>query len=78
MIERLIAEWRACQQRVNELEQEYAAAMLAYYRHEGPSPPDELKAKLVALRKEANELLTRALGEIDRRMLENERKSDKL
>ena len=74
LIERLIEDWRACQQRVNELEREYAVEMLAYSRGEQPSPPgDEVKAKLLALRKEANELLSLALREIDRRVTENQR-----
>lgn len=46
--------------------------MLAYFRGEGPPPADELKTQLSALRKKANELLTRALREI-----EDERKGDK-
>jgi hypothetical protein len=77
VIERLIDEWRACQQRANELERQYAAAMMAYYRGEGPPPEDEMKARLSALRKEAKELLARALSEIDRIMVENARNVDK-
>lgn len=73
MVEELIAAWRASQQRVNALEGQYAAAMLAYSRAEGPPPPAELRAELLALRQEAKERLTRALAEIDRRMKEIER-----
>lgn len=73
MVEESIAGWRASQQRVNALEGQYAAAMLAYSRGEGPPPLAEMRTELLALRKEAKELLTRALTEIDRRMKEIER-----
>jgi hypothetical protein len=73
MLEELISAWRASQQRVNELERQYADAMLAYSRGEGPPPPAETRAELLALRNEAKELLTRALTEIDQRMKDIER-----
>jgi hypothetical protein len=77
VIERLTNEWRACQQCVNELERQYAAAMLAYFRGEGPPPSDEMKERISALRNEAKELLAHAIAEIDRGMKENARKLDK-
>ena len=77
MIGRLTTEWRACQQRVNELERQYADAMLAYFRGEGPPPSDEMRARIAALRNEAKELLARAIVEIDKAMNDNARKLDK-
>ena len=68
MVKDMIAAWRASQQRVNELERQYAAAMLAYCRGEGPPPLEETRTELLASRKEAGGLLARALEEIDRRM----------
>lgn len=75
MVQELVDPWRACQQRVNELERRYAAAMLAYARGEGPPPPEEMRTELLALRKEARELLSRAIAEIDRRMKEIDRRN---
>lgn len=77
MTERLTEEWRASQRRVDELEGQYAEAMLAYFRGEGPPPGDEMKARISALRNEARELLAHAIAEIDRAMAENARKLDK-
>lgn len=73
VLEELIAAWRASQQRVNELERQYADAMLAYSRGEGPEPPEEAHAEFVAQRKDTKELLTRAMKEIDRRMKDIDR-----
>lgn len=66
VIERLMNEWRACQQRVDNLERQYAEAMLAYCRGEGPPPSDQTKERIAALRNDAKELLARAIAEIDR------------
>ena len=71
---RLTDEWRAIQQRLAELERQYAAAMLAYCRGEGPTPDDALRATLLAMRQEANEKLSLALAEIDRKLAESDRK----
>lgn len=73
MLEELIAAWRESQQRVNELERQYADAMLAYSRGEGPEPSEEARTELVARRKEAKEMLARAMKEIDRRMKDTDR-----
>lgn len=72
----LTDEWRASQRQLNELERQYATAMLAFFRGEGPPPPDELKVELQALRRKTEDLLRQAIEDIDRRMLENERKLD--
>jgi len=76
MVEESIAAWRASQQRVNELEGQYAAAMLAYARGEGPPPPAQMRTELLAMRKEAKDLLARALAAIDERMQELDRNHD--
>ncbi|HET9644560.1 MAG TPA: hypothetical protein VFP68_14680 [Burkholderiaceae bacterium] len=78
MTERLTKEWQACQRRSNDLELQYARAMLAYCRGEGPPPTHEMKVRLLALREEATELLSRALSEINRRGIGNARKVDRL
>lgn len=62
--------------RLGALERQYAEAMTAYVRGEGPPPPDELLSEVLRMRKEANHLLTAALREIDRRMHEQNRKLD--
>lgn len=74
VIERLTEQWRDCQRRVNVLERQYADAMAAYCRGEGPAPADSLRSELVRLRAEAQGLLTAALREIDRQMQEQHRK----
>lgn len=77
MIDQPANEWRASQQRLSELERQYADAMLAYCRGDGPPPSDEMKARIVALRTETEKLLARTMAEVDRGMIENARKLDR-
>lgn len=77
MVEELIAAWRASQQRVDELERQYAAAMVAYCRGKGPPPLAETRTELLAPRREARGLLTRAIEEIDRRTKKAQRGEDR-
>lgn len=71
---RLTDEWRDCQRRVTMLERQYADAMRAYLRGEGPPPADAARDELVRARKEAQRLLTAALRAIDQQMQEQDRK----
>lgn len=74
MIEHLSDQWREYQRRLSGLEREYAEAMAAYCRGQGPLPPEALHHELVLMRQEAQRLLAAALAEIDRRMHEQDRK----
>jgi hypothetical protein len=63
-----VEEWHACQRRVTELELQYAEQMVRYCRAEGPAPDDDLRTRMLAMRREAAALLSKALGEVDQRM----------
>jgi hypothetical protein len=74
VLENEIEKWRAAQLRAHQLERAYTDAMVAYARSLGPSPPEELRTELVSARKLADELLTVALSNINRRIDEQDRK----